>query len=296
MEDLVPLPSAEICSLDLPRCTRPITPTVIPIDNPPSTIIPLEPMSPHSPDEVPAPRRNPPRTQQCPSKFQDYATYAVRIEMTSSKKGFFLNQRKYTLDVLQDAGMLSTKPSPTLVDSKLKLSLAVEDQTFFGNFSRCRTSKSDLSKNTNAPVSSFRRLSFSDLSRSSSTRINEDLAQSFGPDLFDFQLSELRAITQNFSSNFLLGEGGFGTVHKGYVDGNLRQGLKAQAVAVKLLDIEGLQGHREWLHCKDMAVACGQSQASTKSTTRNGVPPGGRLESRGASYRKSAPVTSGKKT
>ncbi|KAJ6712209.1 SERINE/THREONINE-PROTEIN KINASE ACTIVE SITE PROTEIN-RELATED [Salix purpurea] len=363
---------------------------------------------------------------------------------------------------------------------------SVEEQTFCGNFSRCRTSKSDLSKNTNAPVSSFRRLSFSDLSRSSSTRINEDLAQSFGPDLFDFQLSELRAITQNFSSNFLLGEGGFGTVHKGYVDGNLRQGLKAQAVAVKLLDIEGLQGHREWLaekkndflstnfmprgslenhlfkrisvplpwgtrlkiaagaakglaflhgaekpviyrdfktsnvlldsdftvklsdfglakmgpegsdthvttrvmgtygyaapeyvstgrrateksrpkseqnivewtkpyltssrrlrciidprlagqypdkgtkqmallarqcvssnpkdrpkmpsvvetlealqHCKEMAVACGQSQAPAKSTARNGVPPGGRLESRGAGYRKSAPVTSSKKT
>lgn len=45
----------------------------------------------------------------------------------------------------------------------------------------------------------------------------------------------------------MLGEGGFGTVHKGYIDDNLRQGLKAQAVAVKLLDIEGLQGHREWL-------------------------------------------------
>jgi len=128
-----------------------------------------------------------------------------------------------------------------------KYCCSVEDQTFFGNFSRCRTSKSDISKNINAPAPSFRRLSFSDLSRSSSTRINEDLAQSFGPDLFDFQLSELRAITQNFSSNFLLGEGGFGTVHKGYVDDNLRQGLKAQAVAVKLLDIEGLQGHREWL-------------------------------------------------
>ncbi|PNT54218.2 hypothetical protein POPTR_001G128500v4 [Populus trichocarpa] len=128
-----------------------------------------------------------------------------------------------------------------------KYCCSVEDQTFFGNFSRCRTSKSDISKNINAPAPSFRRLSFSDLSRSSSTRINEELAQSFGPDLFDFQLSELRAITQNFSSNFLLGEGGFGTVHKGYVDDNLRQGLKAQAVAVKLLDIEGLQGHREWL-------------------------------------------------
>ncbi|KAK4252620.1 hypothetical protein QN277_014367 [Acacia crassicarpa] len=124
---------------------------------------------------------------------------------------------------------------------------STKDQTKIGNFIRCKpTSRSDLSKDV-APMPSFRRLSFSDLSRSSSMRINEDLAQSFGSDLHDFQLSELRAITQNFSSNFLLGEGGFGTVHKGYIDGNFRQGLKAQPVAVKLLDIEGLQGHREWL-------------------------------------------------
>ncbi|ONI05648.1 hypothetical protein PRUPE_5G016800 [Prunus persica] len=123
---------------------------------------------------------------------------------------------------------------------------SAEDQTIFGNFSRCRPSRSDFSKDV-AQLPSFRRLSFSDLSRSSSLRINDDLAQSFGSDLYDFQLSELRGVTQNFSVNFLLGEGGFGTVHKGYVDENLRQGLKAQAVAVKLLDIEGLQGHREWL-------------------------------------------------
>ncbi|KAK1566460.1 hypothetical protein Q3G72_000237 [Acer saccharum] len=123
---------------------------------------------------------------------------------------------------------------------------SVEDQTIFSNFSKCRPSRSDFSKDI-AELPSFRRLSFSDLSRSSSTRITEDLAQSFGGDLYDFQVSELRAITHNFSSNFLLGEGGFGTVHKGYIDENLRQGLKAQAVAVKLLDIEGLQGHREWL-------------------------------------------------
>ncbi|KAB2632129.1 serine/threonine-protein kinase [Pyrus ussuriensis x Pyrus communis] len=124
---------------------------------------------------------------------------------------------------------------------------SAEDQTIFRNFSRCRPSRSDLSKDVAHQLPSFRRLSFSDLSRSLSIRINEDLAQSFGSDLYDFQLSELRAVTQNFSVNFLLGEGGFGTVHKGYVDENLRQGLKAQAVAVKLLDIEGLQGHREWL-------------------------------------------------
>ncbi|KAD4178544.1 hypothetical protein E3N88_27135 [Mikania micrantha] len=123
---------------------------------------------------------------------------------------------------------------------------SVEDHTVFDNFSRCRTSRSDFSKSVGQSPS-FRHISFSDLSQSSSIRIHEDIAQTFGPGLFDFKLSELRAITQNFSTDFLLGEGGFGTVHKGYVDENMRSGLKAQAVAVKLLDIEGLQGHREWL-------------------------------------------------
>ncbi|KAK6158591.1 hypothetical protein DH2020_005905 [Rehmannia glutinosa] len=125
-----------------------------------------------------------------------------------------------------------------------------DDRAIFGNFSRCRPSKSEFSKNIGGapPLPSFRKLTFSDVSLgSSSARINEDLAQTFGGDLYDFQMSELRGATQNFSSNFLLGEGGFGRVHKGYVDESLRAGLKAQPVAVKLLDIEGLQGHREWL-------------------------------------------------
>ncbi|WCJ44601.1 Protein kinase superfamily protein [Euphorbia peplus] len=123
---------------------------------------------------------------------------------------------------------------------------SAENQTMLGNLSRCRTSRSEMSKNI-APLQSFRKLSFSDLSRSSSIRINEDLAQSLGGDLYDFEMGELRGITQGFSGNFLLGEGGFGKVYKGYFDEGLRHGLKPQPVAVKLLDIEGLQGHREWL-------------------------------------------------
>ncbi|GER54740.1 protein kinase superfamily protein [Striga asiatica] len=119
-------------------------------------------------------------------------------------------------------------------------------RTIFRNLSGCRTSKSEVLSAPRLP--SFRKLTFSDVSvGSNSARINEDLAQSFGGDLYDFQMCELRAATQGFSSSFLLGEGGFGRVHKGYVDESLRPGLKAQPVAVKLLDIEGLQGHREWL-------------------------------------------------
>ncbi|KAI9190968.1 hypothetical protein LWI28_001537 [Acer negundo] len=96
--------------------------------------------------------------------------------------------------------------------------------------------------------SSFQRLSFLDLSNPSSTMLSEDLSISLaGSNLHVFTLAELKVVTQNFSSSNLLGEGGFGPVHKGFIDDNLRFGLKAQPVAVKLLDLEGLQGHREWL-------------------------------------------------
>lgn len=58
---------------------------------------------------------------------------------------------------------------------------------------------------------------------------------------------ELQVITQNFSKNNYLGEGGFGPVYKGFIDDKLRPGLEVQPVAVKVLDLEGKQGHREWL-------------------------------------------------
>lgn len=98
-----------------------------------------------------------------------------------------------------------------------------------------------------AKQTSFQRISISDLSNPGST-LSEDLSTSLmGSNLHVFTLTELKVICQNFSSNNFIGEGGFGPVHKGFIDDKLRPGLKAQPVAVKLLDLEGLQGHREWL-------------------------------------------------
>nr|XP_043635715.1 probable serine/threonine-protein kinase PBL8 [Erigeron canadensis] len=62
-----------------------------------------------------------------------------------------------------------------------------------------------------------------------------------------FTLFELETITKSFRSDYILGQGGFGTVYKGYIDENVRVGLKSLPVAVKVLNKEGLQGHREWL-------------------------------------------------
>ncbi|KAK9032319.1 hypothetical protein V6N11_056590 [Hibiscus sabdariffa] len=94
----------------------------------------------------------------------------------------------------------------------------------------------------------FQRISLSDVSDPSSPICVGDLSTSLlGSNLYVFTLSELRLITHNFARCNLLGEGGFGPVYKGFVDDKLRRGLKAQHVAVKALDLDGLQGHREWL-------------------------------------------------
>jgi len=58
---------------------------------------------------------------QFPIKDLSSLKYFLGIEMAASSKGLFLNQRKYIVDLLQDAEMLHTKPAATPLDSKLRL-------------------------------------------------------------------------------------------------------------------------------------------------------------------------------
>lgn len=75
-----------------------------------------------------------------------------------------------------------------------------------------------------------------------------DLSNSLvGSNLHIFTYQELKEITHNFNKSNILGEGGFGKVYKGFIDDKLRPPLVAQAVAVKALNLDGKQGHREWL-------------------------------------------------
>lgn len=65
-----------------------------------------------------------------------------------------------------------------------------------------------------------------------------------------FSYNELKLATRNFKPDNLLGEGGFGCVYKGWVNENDSTPVKPGAgipVAVKTLNHDGLQGHREWL-------------------------------------------------
>ncbi|KAG2678033.1 hypothetical protein I3843_12G127300 [Carya illinoinensis] len=91
-------------------------------------------------------------------------------------------------------------------------------------------------------LASFSKLSFK--SDSSRRRYITEEIQKVGKGTISaraFTFRELCVATQNFHSENLLGEGGFGRVYKGHI------ASKNQVVAVKQLDRNGFQGNREFL-------------------------------------------------
>jgi hypothetical protein len=65
--------------------------------------------------------------QHCfPIKDLGRLKYFLGIEMVASRKGLFLNQRKYVHNLLKDAEMMDAKPAPTPLDSKLQLAINSE--------------------------------------------------------------------------------------------------------------------------------------------------------------------------
>ncbi|KAF8364805.1 hypothetical protein HHK36_033220 [Tetracentron sinense] len=70
------------------------------------------------------------------------------------------------------------------------------------------------------------------------------------PNLKSFSFGDLKTSTRNFRPDSVLGEGGFGSVFKGWIDEQAFTATKpgtGMVIAVKRLNQEGYQGHKEWL-------------------------------------------------
>ncbi|XP_052193017.1 probable serine/threonine-protein kinase PBL9 [Diospyros lotus] len=68
--------------------------------------------------------------------------------------------------------------------------------------------------------------------------------------LKNFSFADLKTATRNFRPDSVLGEGGFGSVFKGWIDESTFAATKpgiGMVIAVKRLNQDGFQGHREWL-------------------------------------------------
>ncbi|KAJ7012602.1 serine/threonine-protein kinase PBL9 isoform X4 [Populus alba x Populus x berolinensis] len=68
--------------------------------------------------------------------------------------------------------------------------------------------------------------------------------------LKSFSFSDLKMATRNFRPDSVVGEGGFGSVFKGWIDEQSFSAAKPGTgivIAVKRLNQDGFQGHKEWL-------------------------------------------------
>ncbi|KAG0492141.1 hypothetical protein HPP92_005253 [Vanilla planifolia] len=85
-------------------------------------------------------------------------------------------------------------------------------------------------------------------SSSTTSRVGDELK--IASQLRKFTFNDLKCATRNFRPESLLGEGGFGCVFKGWIEENGTAPVKpgtGLTVAVKTLNHDGHQGHKEWL-------------------------------------------------
>uniref|UniRef100_A0A2P2IMA0 non-specific serine/threonine protein kinase n=1 Tax=Rhizophora mucronata TaxID=61149 RepID=A0A2P2IMA0_RHIMU len=136
--------------------------------------------------------------------------------------------------------------APTTSTPSLSSSAAVSHTT-------SNTTSSRVSSTTSPGTSNARSSRGSNISGGTLiSSVNNDEAYPNGqilptPNLRIFSFAELKSATKNFRPDIVLGEGGFGTVYKGWLDEKAPgKSGSGTVIAVKKLNSESLQGFEEW--------------------------------------------------
>ncbi|KAM7259963.1 hypothetical protein ACFE04_015704 [Oxalis oulophora] len=126
----------------------------------------------------------------------------------------------------------------------LSAQIKVGSNSYTSAYNTGVSSKFDISDTNDSSTGSSNQVS----SSSCSLRSEGEILQS--SNVKSFSLSDLKFATRNFHPDSVLGQGGFGSVFKGWIDENSLTAAKpgtGMVIAVKKLNQESFQGHREWL-------------------------------------------------
>ncbi|XP_028777986.1 probable serine/threonine-protein kinase PBL19 [Neltuma alba] len=111
---------------------------------------------------------------------------------------------------------------------------------------RRRSSKPELKEELKSRNSEVNRITES-LSASPSPRGIPELYEEKAHNLRVFSFAELQRATNNFSRLLKIGQGGFGSVFKGSIQAPGGNNKEFISVAIKRLEPDGFQGHKQWL-------------------------------------------------
>ncbi|GMP62200.1 hypothetical protein CsSME_00024388 [Camellia sinensis var. sinensis] len=112
--------------------------------------------------------------------------------------------------------------------------------------SRAQRSAPILKEESKSNLSAAERVTKSSCSAASPRSIPE-LYEEKAQNLRAFSFSELRQATNGFNRMLKIGEGGFGSVFKGTIKPAAGNGDFPIVVAIKMLNRDGFQGHKQWV-------------------------------------------------
>uniref|UniRef100_A0A5B7A3W7 non-specific serine/threonine protein kinase n=1 Tax=Davidia involucrata TaxID=16924 RepID=A0A5B7A3W7_DAVIN len=156
------------------------------------------------------------------------------------------NERKKKDDDAEETGCwIKFRFLGSCISSRSKV-----DSSISGTSTQYAESKSTNGTSRDQPVAPIESSSTTSNAEStpSTPNIGEELK--IASQLRKFTFNELKSATRNFRPDSLLGQGGFGCVFKGWINENGTAPVKpgtGVTVAVKTLNHDGLQGHKEWL-------------------------------------------------
>ncbi|XP_047971060.1 putative receptor-like protein kinase At5g39000 isoform X1 [Salvia hispanica] len=182
-----------------------------------------------------------------PSNDNDRTILSTKPKSTAKVKTVtFLSSQQINRSVVSSRRQSGRKSMMHLISQKLQISQKLRQLNGFWKTRKPTNKMHMVGTSVSAPIANTKGISGGNSERNDEIIFSPSpewkmLAE---PNMRVFSLTELKVATHNFRNDLVLGDGGFGTVYKGWlVD---RDNAETTIIAVKKLGSESMQGFYEW--------------------------------------------------